>query len=478
MERGIVMPVKRILLYSYEKINSNVLFFLNKISEYVDKIIFINSKPIDGICTEVHSSIESAIQDNSSYDEYIIANDLFYGPFSNIKEVFTKMSSYTVWSIDPRFYNYKSFVVFSRNSINSNDDKVNYLSSNIIDIDTNIIDLNIPFLHKSYFYKEEYSFFSEKLRRIYDYLKNSSDYDFDIIIEDIINSRNCKNVNSIFSMNYVLSSEYAEKSQYLSKKIALIVYIYAEELIGYISYYLKNIPESIDIYIVTTKEDIIKKFGTVLCDISNYIEYRIQVNRGRDNVALLVTCRDLFEKYDYIGFVHSKQSKQNKITAKEFRNHCFNSLLYNRQYVNNLLNKFEENKYLGLLIPYPPEFEPYSTIGNEWLNNYENAQNIVRLRLGKNINLEKNDVICAFGNMFWVKTQACKSILEMNFKIDDFPIEPLDKCDGLLTHSIERIMPSLVQRDGFFTSYVIPDIEASMYINTLMDSIKKLKRSM
>ena len=110
------------------------------------------------------------------------------------------------------------------------------------------------------------------------------------------------------------------------------------------------------------------------------------------------------------------------------------------------------------------KYRIYEDSFNEWMKSLEN--------------LEKNDVICAFGNMFWVKTQACKSILEMNFKIDDFPIEPLDKCDGLLTHSIERIMPSLVQRDGFFTSYVIPDIEASMYINTLMDSIKKLKRSM
>ena len=472
------MPVKRILLYSYEKINSNVLFFLNKISEYVDKIIFINSKPIDEICTEVYSSIENAIKENNCYEEYIIANDLFYGPFSNLKDVFTKMSLYTVWSIDPRFYKYKSFVVFSRNSISSNDDKVNYLSSNIIDIDTNIIDLNIPFLHKSYFHKEEYSFFSEKLRRVYDYLSNNSDFDFDIIIEDLINSKNCKNVNSIFSMNYVIPSLYAENAKYLSKKIALIVYLYAEELIGYISSYVKNIPESTDIYIVTTKEDIIKKVDLALCNISNYIEYRMQVNRGRDNVALLVTCRDLFEKYDYIGFVHSKQSKQNKITSKEFRNHCFNSLLYNKQYVNNLLNKFEENRYLGLLIPYPPEFEPYSTIGNEWLNNYENAQNIVRLRLGKNINLQKNDVICAFGNMFWIKTQACKSLLEMNFKIDDFPNEPLTQNDGLLTHSIERIIPSLVKQDGFYTSYAIPDIEASIYINTLMDSIKKLKRSM
>lgn len=471
------MSKKRILVYTYKKYDSNVLFFINKMEHYVDKIVLFDCEKIENLNYDIYANFEDAIDNNKGFDEYILANDLFYGPFYDLDKLFEKMSYSSFWSINQRFFDYKSFVVFSKEDYEKEKNKVDFFSNEVVDVDRAIIEDRCPFLHKSYFYKNEHILFFEKLRRIFDFLKSSSFYNRDIILENLIKSDSCKTINSSLAMNYVISSTEKEKSLYSQKKVAVVMYIYLESLVEFLYQYASNLPKNIDIYVVTTSNSVLKKIELMYKQLHNYIECRIQINRGRDNTALFVTSRDLFEKYDYLCFVHSKESQQNKITGSEFRNHCLDSLLYNHNYVNNLLNKFEENKLLGLVVPYPPEFEPYCTVGNEWLNNYENAQEVVKTKINEDIFLPENDVVCAFGNMYWLRTDAFKTLLKANFTFDDFPEEPLPQYDGLLTHSIERIIPSVVAYDGFYTSYVIPDVKAPIYINTLMNSIKKLKNS-
>ena len=61
-----------------------------------------------------------------------------------------------------------------------------------------------------------------------------------------------------------------------------------------------------------------------------------------------------------------------------------------------------------------------------------------------------------FGGMFWVKTKALKTLTSYDWKCEDFPSEPFPTDDGLLPHSIERLISILAQRDGYFIGHIAP----------------------
>ena len=44
------------------------------------------------------------------------------------------------------------------------------------------------------------------------------------------------------------------------------------------------------------------------------------------------------------------------------------------------------------------------------------------------------------GTMFWARTCALTPLIDVNFKWDDYPQEPLPY-DGTLLHTIERLLP-------------------------------------
>ena len=470
---------KRILIYKIKVLDNNSKFFIKKISSLVKTICIVGCKKSHLNCIsnnieiKYYNNIEKAIYDNQGFDEYIFANDLFYGPFCDLKELFKKMEKYPIWSINKMFYDSKSFFVI-KNSYNN--ENVYFAFPDNFDIDNSIINQNFPFLHKDILNKNKYDFIKIRLNNIFNFIKNKSEYDENIIIDDILNSKSKTNIMNIICLNEIISSKHYYTEQVTNKKIALIIYLHAESLIDYCFNYAMKIPQNVEIYIVTTTKNKLRKIKNKFNNIKNNIQYRIQENRGRDNSALLVTCKDLFDKYDYICFVHSKESKQNKISSDIFRNHCFDALLYNCIYINNIINNFETNPRLGIMMPYPPEFEPYCTIGNEWMSNYQNANNFIKKFLNKKIILDKDNIMCAFGGMFWFRPQAFKTLLSFDLKMNDFSQEPLTQYDGLETHIIERIIPTLAMYDNFYSVYTIPDVKISTYLNTVMTSLKREKQ--
>lgn len=291
-------------------------------------------------------------------------------------------------------------------------------------------------------------------------------YDINLIWDDLLSFVPMSVINTRLHLNYILPTNLSHNNK-TSAKTAIIFYIYSEDLIDYCYNYAKNIPENIDIFIINTTDAVQqfckKKFNT----LSNKIEYRLQQNRGRDNAALLITCKDVIENYEYLCFVHSKKSPhfENTIRGEFFRDHNFLSLLYNNDYIKNIIEIFDKNKRLGILCPLIPNTSNYAClIFDKWTCNWNNAKNFIKNKLKLDIPLDK-DVMGPFGNMFWCRTAALKTLSAYPWRFEDFPEEPLTASDGLLTHTIERITSSLAQYDGYYTAWVSPDFYAEAYLN-------------
>jgi rhamnosyltransferase len=112
--------------------------------------------------------------------------------------------------------------------------------------------------------------------------------------------------------------------------------------------------------------------------------------------------------------------------------------------VYNIIETFEANHRLGLLVPPIVQFGQYWVLpGKEWSKNFKNAKNLLKDKLKLNINLDA-EVIAPFGTIFWFRTKSFRTINSCNWADEDFSEENIhdngdNKYDGKEIHAIERL---------------------------------------
>ena len=96
-----------------------------------------------------------------------------------------------------------------------------------------------------------------------------------------------------------------EVTEEVYKNTAVAVNLYYKETLNYYFSYIKNIPKKIDIYIISSNEQIwgdIEKFA----HLENNIFLLKKENRGRDISSLLVTLKEIALNKKYICFIFDK----------------------------------------------------------------------------------------------------------------------------------------------------------------------------
>lgn len=74
------------------------------------------------------------------------------------------------------------------------------------------------------------------------------------------------------------------------------------------------------------------------------------------------------------------------------------------------------------------------------------------------------------GTCFWARTSALKELLEVQWKYEDFPDEPM-AIDGTISHAIERIFPFVAEDAGYQSAWVMTQSYASKYMKFLMEYV-------
>ncbi len=317
-------------------------------------------------------------------------------------------------------------------------------------------------VQENYYSCVRFRFNSSLSNSLIKYLNKNTNYDVNMIYQDILAIHPMSVIQDFFQMYYVLPSEHKTTINTVkNQKIALILYIYYEDLIDYCLKYAKSMPEGTDIYIVSSKQNVIDLSKEKTKSINEYhFIFRLKENRGRDVSAYLVTCRDVFENYDLICCMHDKKtptSVEGLIYGINFQHHCFENNLATKEYVSNIISMFNDNKYLGLICP-PPT---YIVFHDKLRRNLEHLKNLYEI-LNLKIPFDKNPN-APFGSMFWVRKEAIAPLFRKSWTYEDFPDEPLPP-NRTISHAIERIYPMIAQEAGFFSAVVMPDFYASNLI--------------
>lgn len=203
-------------------------------------------------------------------------------------------------------------------------------------------------------------------------------------------------------------------------------------------------------------------------------------NRGRDVSSLLVTFREEILQYTFFCFLHDKKSLgniKNLETAEKWRRLYFDCLLYDREYINAIVSKFENDETLGVLTsPQPFEREFIYSFNDEWLISYEASVGLAQMLKLRNVPKKTKNPI-TLGTAFWARVDALEKLLIYPFTYNDFPNEPMES-DGQLGHAVERMIGFIAEDCGYRCEVIMPNLIAQERARKLEDFSRRLLKQM
>lgn len=318
-----------------------------------------------------------------------------------------------------------------------------------------------------------------QLRDAFRYIQTSTDYNVDLIWDNLLRTSHFSDIKNNLHLNYILPETLAA-SEKKSEKIGMVLHIYYEDQIESCFHYVQSMPLGTNIFVTTSSEEKKKRIEEKVLELLH--EYSVQVeivpNRGRDVGAMLLGAKDFILSYDLICFAHDKKTTQIKpgLIGMGFSYKCFEGILRSREYVTQVIQLFSTSLRLGVAFPPPPNHALYyAVLGNEWSGNYEGA---VQLCNKLNITVpisEKKEPIAPLGSMFWFRVDALKPLFNVEWQVEDFEEEPAGK-DGTLPYIIERIHPFVAQSQGYFSGWILPQSLAEIELTNLTYSLQRINK--
>lgn len=298
-----------------------------------------------------------------------------------------------------------------------------------------------------------------------EYIREHSDMDIDLIYSNLIRTGNPRDLYETLNLNHFLQENSSAQTG-KRRRVALLIHLYYEELLEYCFDYIRNMPEYSDVYITTSRKDLMPRIREMSSSVRcRKLEIREVDNKGQDISALLVGGRDIFlMDYDYICFIHDKMAASNDPIrrAKDgFRDNMFECMLGTRDYIENILAVFDNSPYEGLLVPSFPMSGTYGfNHGLAWFNNEAGVKKLARM-LGLRCDVDREKEMIATGSTFWCRPEALRKLMTYNWTYDDFPDNSL-RCEGDILHSVERLFEFVAQDAGYLTGIVMPVSRAEL----------------
>ena len=226
---------------------------------------------------------------------------------------------------------------------------------------------------------------------------------------------------------------------------AVHLHLFYVDLADEFAEYFKKLPGRFDILITIVNEEdrdpAMKIFSS--CG-ANAVKIVYVKNIGRDSGPLFFGVKEevLQGSYKVIGHFHTKKSFDNVDgIGNRWRKFLTETLLGDKNISKSILSLFNNTK-LGLVFP---DDSHVVNIGE----NKEYIDNLCKMMHIPNI---KETAVFPLGNMFWARVDAIKDLFELNPEII-LQEEPLPY-DGSYMHAIERITPSLVEKNTYMYTTV------------------------
>jgi len=246
----------------------------------------------------------------------------------------------------------------------------------------------------------------------------------------------------------------------LMSPLVITAHVFYPEFATQLIQGLKQLPRETKVFATTPSKDIKKSLDVYLDAAGHPHDVRITPNVGRNFGPLLVEFSKQLLREESFIHVHSKKSIHSPGIAKDWldRNR---ELFLTKEGIGRITSITEANQKIGLLSVDASDL--LRGINFRWGRSKKIAKKMLR-------NLPEYDEVkwsgkISFpaGGMFWVRTDAVRPLLEMDWKYSFFPKENGQQ-DGTLHHSIERAVGELCVSREYYRAHLVLKTDSFYYV--------------
>ena len=244
------------------------------------------------------------------------------------------------------------------------------------------------------------------------------------------------------SISIPLGYNFERRSQ--PPTVAVVIHMFYPDLAEEFIRYVKNVPFPVDVFISTDSSEKKALIDKRLGGLNGRTEVRIIASRGLDIAPRLIGFRDVYDRYEYILFLHSKKSAD-RVELRNWRGHLLQNLVGSQKVVESIFEIFDEIPEIGIIAG--QHFEPIRQyIG--WGDNFEICEALAA-RFGVSL---KADQFLDFpsGSMFWARSAALRPFFDAKLTVEDFVPDSVGrKIDGTMAHAVEHLFFVAAEKAGF-----------------------------
>lgn len=230
-----------------------------------------------------------------------------------------------------------------------------------------------------------------------------------------------------------------------TEPIAFTAHVFYEEFAAEVITALKSIQNISKVYISTPSSEVKAQLDEYLMRSGHEHDVRVTPNRGRNFGPLFVEfSKDLLKEKSFIH-VHSKKSLHSPDFATDWltRN---TDLLLSESGIKRMRGLISADPKIGLVFVDASDLL-YGT-NFRWGRSLKIAKDTFADRNGFEYIKWSGRLSFPAGGMFWIKSEAIRPLLEIDWNYEMFPLEK-GQGDGTMQHALERMIGQLPLSSGF-----------------------------
>lgn len=288
------------------------------------------------------------------------------------------------------------------------------------------------------------------------FLEKETDYNTDLIWEDILGTQKISTLVNNMHLGNVLSSQSICSNH--QRKILIAIFIPEKIYADILDAYLKLLNKDYVINLYYADDEIgdycREKLGQYVAS-DNMVKILIQADEI--GLACLKEIKPHISDFDYICclFNYNTINQNLSIGKEDWINYIYTNTIGSIPYINNIINLFENNKRLGMVIPRESNFSSY--FGQTFSKVKKNLPAYKRAYDQMNLGIPFDDGVFTNGmSTFWLSKDSAERFINAVIKNG----EVLYK-----TKTFEFFAPMLIQSIGYFVSPVISNEYASLCLD-------------
>ncbi|WP_019552561.1 rhamnan synthesis F family protein [Propionispira raffinosivorans] len=290
----------------------------------------------------------------------------------------------------------------------------------------------------------------EDLRRGMEYIVKETDYDVNMIWENLLRVYNVVDLRESLHLNYILPIDKSSTDMKSDDKVIIFNMPYQEQIEKNFTDYVAILSNDTPIIIVVrdgAEAALLKE----KCLATGKKQYNIVVYNGNCFFEWISGQEKILNQYKYICVVNDyRVEKRESILIEEtFKCNTWNNLIQNDDYIENVIELFNGNSKMGLLAPseaYHARF--FAELGDTWSGCFGETK-VLSKKLGLKCNLSIVKSTFGYAGSFWCRTEILTALFKKNFNIEQWVTTEFEEARR---KALYRILIYMAQSAGFYSA--------------------------